>query len=194
MLQCRFLFDFAYKICYNNAVGMIRAFFTKGARAMSAVSFTGHRQISFGAVRPALRRTLQDLIENGADTFYAGGAWGFDTLAAQTVLSLRLTYPHIKLGLVLPCPPDEHSSTFTPRQRKLYYDILRAADSVECVSESYTKDCMRLRNARLTELADICVCCYDERRSATGTGQTVRMAEKKGIEIINIFNKEQTAM
>lgn len=35
--------------------------------------------------------------------FGAGGALGFDTLAAQCVLSLRKRYSHIKLILVLPC-------------------------------------------------------------------------------------------
>ena len=34
--------------------------------------------------------------------FGAGGALGFDTLAAQTVLDLKKDYPQIKLILVLP--------------------------------------------------------------------------------------------
>lgn len=154
---------------------------------MNAVSFTGHRYISIAAVRPALKKTLTELIENGSDTFYNGGAFGFDMLAAQTVLSMRLAYPGIRLNMILPCPAEEQTSVFSPRQRILYYDILEAADSVEYVSSHYTKDCMKERNSRLIELADICVCCYDERRYASGTGQTVRMAEKKGIDIINLY-------
>lgn len=38
------------------------------------------------------------------DTYFgAGGALGFDTLAAQTVLELKKKYPDIRLILVLPC-------------------------------------------------------------------------------------------
>ena len=36
--------------------------------------------------------------------FYgAGGALGFDTLAAQTVLDMKKEYPQLRLILVLPC-------------------------------------------------------------------------------------------
>ena len=33
----------------------------------------------------------------------AGGALGFDTLAAQTVLEMKKEYPQLRLILVLPC-------------------------------------------------------------------------------------------
>ena len=46
---------------------------------------------------------------------------------------------------------------------------------------------MKKRNQRLVELGDICVCCYNENRIRSGTGQTVRIAEKQGKEIINIL-------
>ena len=40
----------------------------------------------------------------------------------------------------------------------------------------------------MIELSDGCVCYYDESVGRSGTGQTVRMAESKGIEIINLFS------
>ncbi len=45
---------------------------------------------------------------------------------------------------------------------------------------------MKIRNAKLIELADVCVCYYNLSQYASGTGQTVRMAQKKEIKIINI--------
>ena len=63
-----------------------------------------------------------------------------------------------------------------------------AADDVEYIGSEYTKDCMKRRNARMIELSDGCVCYYDESVGRSGTGQTVRMAESKGIEIINLFS------
>ncbi len=67
--------------------------------------FTGHREIkeSIQKVVEVLEIELDKLIENGYCYFGAGGALGFDTIAAQTVLHLREQYPHVKLILVLPC-------------------------------------------------------------------------------------------
>ena len=45
---------------------------------------------------------------------------------------------------------------------------------------------MKRRNERLVELADYCICYCTNPRS--GTGQTVRMAKDKGIDIINLFS------
>lgn len=46
---------------------------------------------------------------------------------------------------------------------------------------------MKKRNARLIEHADCCVCYYNVKRSASGTGQTVRMALNRNMTIINLF-------
>ena len=154
---------------------------------MNNVSFTGHREIDADALREPLYATLEELIEKGSDMFFAGGAAGFDTLAALTVLDLKTLYPWISLVLVLPCSPEEQTRSFTRELRDTYFDILHSADSVEYISDHFTKECMKQRNQRLIDHADICVCCYDERRLASGTGQTVRMAEKKRIRIINLF-------
>ena len=154
---------------------------------MNNVCFTGHRDIHSDNIEKTLYSTLESLIESGSDCFYAGGAAGFDTLAADTVLSLRSLYPWVSLILVLPCSAEEQTRSFSYELREKYYDILHSADKVEYISDHYFDGCMKLRNQRLVDCADICVCCYDERRSMSGTGQTVRMAQKKGIEIINLF-------
>lgn len=152
------------------------------------VSFTGHREACSGELRERLRDKVEELINAGADTFCAGGAAGFDTLAAETVLDLQGDYPWISLRLILPCPPGIQTSRFPPDAKEQYYRILKNADSVETMSPRYTEDCMRLRNKRLVQLADMIVCYYNEtQRYVSGTGQTVRMAKKKGIDVINLF-------
>ena len=68
--------------------------------------FTGHRKLPTGQyqmIADRLEQTIIRLIEKGVLYFGAGGALGFDTLAALTVLRLRKQYPQIKLILVLPC-------------------------------------------------------------------------------------------
>ena len=68
--------------------------------------FTGHRKIASEQQRivaERLKQTVEKLILNGYCYFGAGGALGFDTLAAECVLYLKKQYPQIKLILVLPC-------------------------------------------------------------------------------------------
>ncbi len=124
----------------------------------------------------------------GLTDFYAGGAIGWDTLAAQTVLRIKERYPHVRLHLVLPCSNAEQTAKWSEEQKAEFYRILSLADDVEYTSEHLDKDCMKRRNARLVELAtDYCICYWNESRQRTGTGQTVRMAETKGLQIINFL-------
>lgn len=48
-----------------------------------------------------LTRTVEQLISDGADTFYLGGYGDFDHLAASVLRELKKTHTHIKLVLVL---------------------------------------------------------------------------------------------
>ena len=69
--------------------------------------FTGHRHIPSTQRRALvenLEETVRQLIDRGIRYFGAGGALGFDTLAARMVLGLAGEFPHIRLILVLPCP------------------------------------------------------------------------------------------
>ena len=118
--------------------------------------------------------------------FYAGGGLGWDTYCAQTVLDLREEYPCIALHLVLPCSRGEQTARWTEAQKAAYDCIFREADSCEFVSEEYTKSCMRLRNQRLVELADCCICYCSDPAGRSGTAQTVRMAKQKGIPVIHL--------
>lgn len=151
-----------------------------------SICFTGHRSIKATAeLKKRLYGTLEALIGQGAVNFYAGGAYGWDMLCELTVITLQKVYPHIKLHLVLPCSEQEQTAKWQEKQREQYYNILNAADSVEYISEHYFKGYMKERNARMVELAVCCICYYIETDRASGTGQTVRMAQKKGIQVIN---------
>ena len=155
---------------------------------MNSVCFTGHREIkNERKLSRKLKRVLKELIKDGVTDFYAGGAIGWDMLCEQAVLKLRdKKYPDIKLHLILPCCEEEQTLKWNSEQKTMYHKILCEADSVEFVSQHYYNGCMKKRNQRLVDFADCCICYYDKTKSASGTGQTVRMAEKKGINIINI--------
>ena len=159
----------------------------KAVKSMETCCFTGHRIIK---VTPELVQRLHDtivnMIESGFTDFYDGGAIGFDMLCAETVIALKAEHSDIKLHMLLPCPPEDHAKRWNKAQIAKYNEILQMADSVTVLSEHYTEDCMKQRNKRLVELADCCICYCNNPRS--GTGQTVRMAKDKGIDIINLFS------
>lgn len=60
--------------------------------------FTGHREIPSGQRRKIFARTeeaIEGLIKKGYLYFGAGGALGFDTIAAFAVLKLKERYPTV---------------------------------------------------------------------------------------------------
>ncbi|MDE5765023.1 MAG: SLOG family protein [Ruminococcus sp.] len=159
---------------------------------MKSACFTGHRNLprNLSKIELLLYSTLEKAVtEKGIVKFYAGGAVGWDTLAELTVLKLKKIYPHVQLNLVLPCSGEEQTKKWSAEQKKIFYDILERADSIEYTSPYYFKGCMKKRNKKLVEYADICYCFYNPSLFRSGTAQTVHMAKKKEIPLINFFIK-----
>ncbi len=152
---------------------------------IEAVCFTGHRFIrrSNALLIPTkLKGVLETLIERGAYRFRAGGAIGFDTVAALCVLELREKYPHIKLELILPCR--DQTKSWSEQEKQIYNYILSQASTVEYVTDRYTPWCMHERNRRLVNGSQVCIAYLTESRG--GTAYTYSYAIKKGLEVINI--------
>jgi uncharacterized phage-like protein YoqJ len=147
--------------------------------------FTGHRELSLFQIpfiKRKLKKALEELIENGYLYFGAGGALGFDTLAAQAVLELRKKYSQIKLILVLPCKTQ--ADRWPEADKEEYESIKNQADKVVYTSEEYTSDCMFKRNRHLVDYSSICICYLN--KDSGGTAYTVNYARSRGLEIINI--------
>lgn len=132
-----------------------------------------------------LKTILIDLIENGYQYFGAGGALGFDTLAAQTILDLKTEYPQIKLILVLPC--FSQANGWSSNDKEIYERIKSSADKVVYTSEEYTKGCMHKRNRHLADNSSACICYLTEKTG--GTAYTVDYATSKGLLVINTAEK-----
>lgn len=144
--------------------------------------FTGHRVIP-PAVYPALRRELEavvrTLIDNGVRFFGVGGALGFDTLAAETILRLRRSYPQLRLILVLPCR--DQTQGWRQEDVARYEAIKGQADKVVYTSERYTPGCMHRRNRHLVEHSSVCVAYCT--RSSGGSAYTVSYARQHGLRV-----------
>ena len=121
--------------------------------------FTGHRKIPLDqleSVTQRLRDAVIASIKDGYLYFGAGGALGFDTLAAQTVLDLKKDYPQIKLILVLPCKTQTRG--WKQEDIEEYNRIMKAADKVVYTSQDYYSGCMQKRNRHLVNNSSKCIC------------------------------------
>lgn len=147
--------------------------------------FTGHRRIArkdYGYVYSKLKQILIELINNGYLYFGAGGALGFDTIAAEVILELKITYPQIRLILVLPCK--NQTKNWHTEDRKKYEYIKSCCDKYIYTSECYYDGCMLKRNRHLVDNSSVCVCYLVNFYG--GTAYTVKYARQIGLQVINV--------
>ena len=149
--------------------------------------FTGHRSIAPDDIRqlPALLDSvLREMIASGVHTFRAGGAVGFDTLAALKVLEMRERYGDVRLELILPCR--NQTERWGERDRAIYAYILERADSSVFLHERYVSGCMAERNRRLVDGSDFCIAFCNSPKG--GTAYTVSYANQRGVTVINLHD------
>ena len=148
--------------------------------------FTGHRRIPEEHIPHLYRLTdeaIMALYKEGVRIFRAGGALGFDTIAALRVLRMKaVDLPDISLHLILPCR--EQASKWSQSDIDQYNLILECADSVTYTSESYISGCMQIRNHALLKDSDYCIAYL--RASTGGTAYTVTKAFRKDIPVFNL--------
>lgn len=150
------------------------------------VCFTGHRKVKdVETIKNKLISTVEKFINDGFSNFITGGARGFDTLAAQTVLLLKETYPHIKLKIALPfANPFEHEKDWSGEEIDAFFTCLKKSDKVVTLQEDYCTGCYYSRDRYLVENASVCI-AY-KKRSSGGTAYTVNYAYNKNIRVINL--------
>lgn len=150
------------------------------------VCFTGHRVLHDpkSEIENSLETAIRQCIDKGAEFFITGGAIGFDTIAALTVIRLRETYPHIRLILALPCPPDQQTLKWSTEQKQEYQRILKLANEVNILSPIYTDRCMLIRNKYMVDNSSKLI--HYLRTNRGGTMHTISYAQKEQIELIGI--------
>ena len=153
---------------------------------MKTACFTGHRNIpvsEISIIKNRLKSVIASLIEKGVIYYGNGAAYGFDLIAAETVLEMKQKYPQIFLILVLPCR-NQTEKWQDEREIKRYYDILDKADKVVYLSELHYKGCELARNRHLVDNSGYCICYLTQ--NSGGTAYTVDYAKSKKLKIYNI--------
>lgn len=150
--------------------------------------FTGHREISREAIGAGLVDKLDAavaaLYDDGMRTFRCGGALGFDTLSAISIIRFRASHPDARLVLVLPCR--DQDAGWSERARERYGRILNAADEVVYIGNEYKKGIMLERDRCLVDGCSACVAYLRGDKSRSGTGYTVKYAKRSGLRMIYI--------
>ena len=150
----------------------------------NTVCFTGHRKLNENEnlINERLFSVIENLVSEGFTRFIAGGALGFDTLAAYAVLEIRETHPHISLAIAI--PHRNQAGSWSDEEKDEYKKILEAADEQILLSENYFRGCFHVRNRYMVDNSTVCVAYLLEEKG--GTFSTVKYAQKKGLRVINL--------
>lgn len=144
---------------------------------MKSCTFFGHRQCP-ATIKPRLKKTLVDLIEqHGVTTFYMGNQGAFDTMARSVLCELSQQYPHITYTVVLAYLPTKHKpEPFTSLNCSTIYP-----DGIEFVPKRFAID---WRNRWMLKQADYVVTYITH--SWGGAAKYAKKAKHSSKQIINI--------
>lgn len=149
--------------------------------------FTGHRsdKLPNGDELEILRERLfvamLEMIGRGVDTFITGMAEGFDLIAAETVINF---YARPCLRLVCAVPYfGQIGEMKTAENRQRYQSLLRAAAYKVCFFERFSPKAYRVRNQFMVNYSSHLIGFMNGNSSRSGTGQTIRMAQRAGLDI-----------
>ena len=171
-----------------------------GSEKSKTVCFSGHRPEKLPGdgnersriikiLKSLLYKEIIDSIEDGYDTLVTGLARGVDLWAGDIILKLKAQGKDIKL--VAASPYKGHGERFYGNDKFILGNIMLYADEVVYISEQYTKWCLLKRNEYMVDRSGKLIALVSDYKS--GTGATIRYAEKKGIitKVINVERLDQ---
>ena len=143
--------------------------------------FAADDRAAADALCAALEQAVRRAAAQGYRRFFSGMSTGFDLWAAEAVLRVRR---QLAVQLLCAVPFDAQASRFPAEWKRRFNACLLAADQVFSLSRRYYAGCYAARNQFMVDAASLLICYYDGRPG--GTAQTVRMAQTRGLRIINL--------
>lgn len=137
-------------------------------------AFTGHRLLEEDFSSEKLLSYIEQTVDEGYFTFLNGMAMGFDLLAAEFVLTLKVENPRIRLIACVPC--EEQDKYYTQEDKTRYRTVLDCADETLLFSKHYRKGCMLERDRYMAEQAERLITYCKKQKG--GTAYTVRHFQK----------------
>lgn len=136
-----------------------------------------------------LKKRMRDqftmLYTQGVHRFYVGGALGVEMWAGEILLRLKELPEYSGIELMIVLPFERHDVDWDDRSRKrMDFLIHHSAQTVIIGTAEKQAIAYKDRNYYMVNHADCLLAVYDNNRSLrSGTGMTVRYAEKKGLPI-----------
>lgn len=130
-----------------------------------------------------LREAIADKIKNGTVEFIIRTSKGVGLWAAKSILEYRKENHNIKLTCVVPYTGMEQK--WEKSDKELYHQILKQADTVKYMSESYSPDCFNECNKYLVDNSDEVISAYADFHG--GVRGVLKYAMKNDKKIKNII-------
>lgn len=127
-----------------------------------------------------LHNIIVESVSDGFDTFLCDMAEGFDMFAADEVIKVKEQNQSIKLVVIIPFDDGKTKNEY-------YNLILSNADEKIVLAEKYSKSTYYVRNEYMVDNCKRLICYYDGRYG--GTEHSIDYAKKKGVEVINIWER-----
>jgi len=166
----------------------------------NAVCFSGHRPErlpdkgnpngdDMRLIRYLLQKKIDNLIFTGIDVFINGFMAGWDILASLEVISLKDEYPHIRLITVAPYAVDyfNHGHFWTDEWIGMAHKVKQHSDLSINISERFHPAVYIAFTQVLLANSNTMICYWDG--GVGGTEYTVKHAEEKGLQIVNLFEE-----
>jgi len=133
-------------------------------------------------LKEQLLATAERMFLSGIRHFICGMARGCDMYFCEAVSLLREKYGEITLEAAIPY--EKQASGWRETERIRYARLVGLCDHVTYVSRDYSRNCMNLRNRYMVNNASVLIAVFDG--IPGGTKNTLKLAARKGLEIIKI--------
>lgn len=155
--------------------------------------FTGHRNrdlpfvgdravLGMRVLVSSLALQIEEAVKDGYDTFISGMAEGVDLICAELVYQRIANGEPLRLVCARPYPRQCDHDYKDPRSKYVCSLITDACVTVD-VSASYYRGCYAARNRFMVENSSRLIGVIKRKVGHSGTSQTVRLAEKCGLDI-----------
>lgn len=130
-------------------------------------------------LKSILYKEILDSISAGYSRFITGLARGVDLWAGEILMELKADGEEISIIAVKPYK--DHGDNFVGEEKYSFGRLISNADEVICLADEYRKGCFQRRNEYMVDHSGKLIAVVSNYRS--GTGATIRYAEKHGIEV-----------
>ena len=154
-------------------------FMGEGSMEIYRIAFIGHREIyQHQRLEERIEKIIKDkLREKEYVEFYVGRNGDFDISIASAIKRAQKAIGHHNSSLILLQP--------YPMKDDIYYEQFYDEIEYPIDSKTHPKSAITKRNQWMVEHADLLVAFVEENRNG-GALNTLKYAEQKGIEIINL--------